>query len=86
MADRIRGLTIVLGADSSAFIKSINECNSAIAKTQSNLKDINKALKLDPANVNLLKDKQSELATAINQSKEKLEEEKRALEQMEQRR
>ena len=83
MADRIRGLKIVLGADSSAFIKSINECNSAIAKTQSNLKDINKALKLDPANVNLLKDKQSELATAINQSKEKLEEEKRALEQME---
>ncbi len=82
MADRIRGLTIVLGADSSGLVKAISEANSAIAKTQSNLKDINKALKMDPANVNLLKDKQQELGIAIEQAKDKLEAEKKAMEDL----
>lgn len=79
MADRIKGLKIVLGADTSELVSAIYNVNSAISKTQANLRDINKALKLDPGNVNLLKDKQSELSSAIEQTKQKIEEEEKAL-------
>lgn len=83
MADRVKGLTIVLGADTSELVKAIYSVNTAIKNTQTNLRDINKALKLDPGNVSLLKDKQNELATAINQAKQKLEAEKEAMERLE---
>lgn len=83
MADRVKGLTIVLGADTSELISAIHSVNTAISKTQTNLRDINKALKLDPGNVSLLKDKQNELATAIDQAKQKLEAEKEAMERLE---
>lgn len=79
MADRVKGLTIVLGADTSELVKSIHDVNTAISKTQTNLRDINKALKIDPGNIDLLKDKQQELATAIDQTKEKLQKEKEAM-------
>lgn len=83
MADRVKGLTIVLGADTSELVKAIYSVNTAIKNTQTNLHDINKALKLDPGNVSLLKDKQNELATAIDQAKQKLEAEKEAMERLE---
>ena len=79
MADRIKGLKIVLGADTSELTKAIYNVNSAITKTQTNLRDINKALKIDPGNINLLKDKQTELTTAIQKTKEKIKEEEQAL-------
>lgn len=83
MADRVKGLTIVLGADTSELVSAIHSVNTAISKTQTNLRDINKALKLDPGNVSLLKDKQNEFATAIDQAKQKLEAEKEAMERLE---
>lgn len=83
MADRVKGLTIVLGADTSELVSAIHSVNTAISKTQTNLRDINKALKLDPGNISLLKDKQNELATAIDQAKQKLEAEKEAMERLE---
>ena len=83
MADRIKGLKIVLGADSSELIQAIYQANSAIKETQSNLNAINKALKFDPGNVELLKDKQQELSTVISETKEKLEDEKKALRELE---
>ena len=83
MADRIKGLKIVLGADSSELIQAIYQANSAIKETQSNLNAINKALKFDPGNISLLKDKQQELSTVISETKEKLEDEKKALQELE---
>jgi len=82
MADRIKGLKIVLGADATELINAISKVNTEIKSTQSNLRDINKALKLDPTNINLLKDKQQELTKAVKESKEKLDAEKKALEDM----
>lgn len=79
---RIKGITIELGADASKFTKALAEVDKALSKTQTNLRDINKALKLDPGNTSLLKDKQVELANAIDETKKKLETEKQALEQM----
>ena len=82
MADRIKGLTIVLGADATELIKAITNVNNEIKSTQTNLRDINKALKLDPTNINLLKDKQQELTKAIKETKEKIDTEKKALDDM----
>lgn len=79
MADRIKGLTIVLGADSSELTKAIYSVNTAIKNTQANLRDINRALKFDPKNTELLKDKQNELTRAIEDTKTKIAEEERAL-------
>ena len=82
MADRIKGLTIVLSADSTDFVKAITSVNTAIKATQANLRDINRALKFDPKNTELLKDKQNELTRAIDETKNKIAEEERALKAM----
>lgn len=83
MAERIKGLTIKLGADASELIKAVTQVNSQLRSTQTNLRDINKALKLDPGSINLLKDKQVELTNAIDQTKEKIAAEEKALRELE---
>lgn len=82
MADRIKGLKIVLGADASELINAVYKANTEISKTASNLRDVEKALKLDPTNINLLKDKQTALTDAISETKSKIDAEKQALENM----
>lgn len=81
-AGRIKGITIEIGGDTTKLTKALASVDNAISKTQKNLRDIDKALKLDPTNVNLLKDKQKELASEISNTEEKLKTEKQALEQM----
>ena len=82
MAARIKGITIEINGDSTKLTKALADVDHALKTTQSNLRDLDRALKLDPGNAALLKDKQVELANAIDATKEKLEKEKEALEQM----
>ena len=70
--NRIKGITIVLDGDTSAFQKSLKIVDSALKTTQDNLKDINKLLKLDPTNTDLLKQKQENLKNAIVDTKDRL--------------
>ena len=79
---RIKGITIEIGGDTTKLVKALSSVDNALNKTQTNLRDINKALKFDPTNTNLLKDRQRELADAISETKQKLDTEKQALEQM----
>ena len=79
---RIKGLTIEIGGDTTKLVSALSKVDTAISKTQSNLRDINKALKFDPTNVNLIKDKQRELANEIEATKQKIDTEKEALAQM----
>lgn len=79
---RIKGITIELGADASKFTKALAEVDKSIKHTQTNLRDVEKALKMDPGNADLIKDKQYELSKAIEETKSKLEKEKEALAQM----
>ena len=65
MAGRIAGITIEIGGDTTNLQKSLRNVDSQLKTTQSNLKDINKLLKLDPGNTELLKQKQKELKEAI---------------------
>ena len=79
---RIKGITIQIGGDTTELVKALAKVDNALSKTQTNLRDINKALKLDPSNTALLKDKQEELAKAIDLSKSRLEEEKKAYQEL----
>lgn len=73
MATKIRGITIELNGDTSGLEKSLKGVNSKINSTQKELKDVEKLLKLDPTNTELLEQKQKLLADAVQLSKEKLD-------------
>ena len=73
MASRIKGITVEIGGDTTGLDKELRGVNSTIKTTQSSLKDVNKLLKLDPSNTNLVTQKQKLLKDAIGATKEKLE-------------
>lgn len=81
-ATRIKGITIEIGGDTTKLTKALSQVDSAINRTQQNLRDINKALKFDPGNTTLLKDKQVELAKQIEATEQRIKEEKIALDQL----
>lgn len=78
MAGRIAGITIEIGGDTTNLQKSLKSVDSQLKTTQNNLKDINKLLKLDPSNTELLAQKQKNLESAISGTKTRLEELKNA--------
>lgn len=73
MAGTIRGITIDIGGDTSKLSKALQGVNKDINNTQKQLKDVNKLLKLDPSNTELIRQKQSLLADAIGETKTKLD-------------
>ena len=81
MAGRIKGITVEIGGDTTGLEKALRGVNSSIKTTQSQLKDVNKLLKLDPSNTELLTQKQKLLKDAISSTKEKLDTLKTAQEQ-----
>lgn len=70
---KIRGITIELGADTSQFTKAMQSIDKTLKNTQSQLKDVNKLLKLDPGNTDLLKQKQELLNSSIEDTKKRLD-------------
>ena len=82
MADRLKGITLEIGGDTQSLSKSLKNVNSDIRNTQSQLKDVQKLLKLDPANTELLRQKQQLLKAAVSETKEKLDALKKAQETM----
>lgn len=73
MADRIKGITVVLGGDTTGLNKALSGTNREIKNTQSQLKDVERLLKLDPTNTTLLEQKQRLLADAVGETKSKLD-------------
>lgn len=82
MADRIKGITIEIDGDTTGLSKALKGVNQDLKTAESGLRDVNKLLKLDPSNVELLRQKQGYLTDAISSTEEKLKKEKEALEQM----
>lgn len=74
MASRIKGITIDIGGDTSSLQKSLKAVDGQLKTTQNTLRDVNKLLKLDPSNVELLRQKQKALQDAIKATNERLEE------------
>lgn len=81
-AGRIKGITIEIGGDTTKLTQALSKVDNALSKTKTNLRDIEKALKFDPKNTALLKDKQVELSKAIDETKERIKAEKEAYEQL----
>lgn len=73
MANKVLGITVDIEGKTSGLTKSLQEANSSINKTTSALKDVDKALQLDPTNVELLAQKQALLTKQIEQTSDKLD-------------
>lgn len=58
MVSRIQGITVEIGGDTTKLSKALESVNKSIKGTQSGLKDVNKLLKLDPSNTELVVQKQ----------------------------
>lgn len=82
MADRIKGITIEIGGNTTKLESSLKDVNKSIKSTQTQLKDVEKLLKLDPKNTELIAQKQQLLAQATSETKDKLEQLKKAQDQM----
>ena len=72
MANRVKGITIEINGDTTGLSKALSGINKDINSTKSELKDIERLLKLDPTNVELLEQKQKNLAKQIGLTEEKL--------------
>ena len=72
MANRIKGITVEIGGDTTGLDKALKGVNSTIKSTQSQLRDVNRLLKLDPSNAKLLAQKQQLLQKEISETSEKL--------------
>lgn len=71
-SNRIAGITIEIGGDTTKLTKALKDTDRAISNTQKSLKDINNLLKLDPKNTELLTQKQKNLEKAIKETKDRL--------------
>lgn len=73
MASRIQGITVEIGGDTTKLSTALSKVNKEIRDTQAQLKDVNKLLKLDPGNAELMAQKQRLLSQAVSETKEKLD-------------
>lgn len=79
---RIKGITIVIDGDTTKLEKALSKLNTELKNSQSALKDVDKLLKLDPGNTELLQQKYRLLGTSVDDTKQKLETLKEAQGQM----
>lgn len=74
MASRktIKGISIQLSADATGLTNALQNINKKIDSTSSNLKEVNKLLKFDGSNTELIAQKQRLLGEQIDNTKKKL--------------
>ena len=82
MADRIKGITIEIDGNTKGLSQALKGVNKDIKTTQTQLKDVEKLLKLDPHNITLLGQKMELLGREISQTKDKLSQLKSVQDQM----
>ena len=71
--NRIKGITVEIGGDTTKLEKALAGTNKELAATQKSLKDVERLLKLDPGNTELLEQKQRLLAQAAEGTAQKLD-------------
>lgn len=79
MAEKIKGLTYVIEADGSKFEGTMKDLNSILSSTKREMNSLDKALKLDPGNIDLLSQKFKASEKAISLTKNKIEETQKTL-------
>lgn len=80
-SNRIKGITIEIGGDTTKLDKALKSTDSSLSTIQKNLKDVDRLLKLDPKNVELLDQKQRLLAQSSELTADRLKELKRVAEE-----
>ena len=60
--NRVKGITIQIAGDTTKLDKALRETDGELSRVQKNLRDVERLLKLDPTNVDLLAQKQRLLA------------------------
>lgn len=83
MAKRIKGITIELDGETKGLDKALQSVNKRSINLQSELKDVNKLLKFDPNNTELLAQKQKLLGDQVENTTQKLSQLKNAQSQVE---
>ena len=73
MANRIKGITIEIGGDTTRLDRALSGTNKELSETQKQLKDVERLLKLDPGNTELLAQKQRLLAQSVEATSQKLD-------------
>lgn len=81
MAARIKGITVEINGSTTGLDKALKGTDGNISKVQASLRDVNRLLKVDPKNTELLAQKQKLLAQAVEETKTKLTALKNASEQ-----
>lgn len=84
MANLIKGLTVEIGGDTTKLGKALENVNKKSRDLSSELGEINRLLKMDPGNTELLAQKQKVLAEAIENTRSKLDTLKEAEKQVQQ--
>lgn len=84
MANKIKGITLEIGGDVQPLEKALASVNKKSKDLQTELKSVERLLKFDPGNTELLAQKQKLLAAQVENSKDKLLALKRAQEQVNQ--
>mgnify|MGYP000899209414 CR=1 FL=1 len=82
MAKKIKGITIEIGGDVQPLNKALEDVNKKSRNLQSELRQVERLLKLDPGNTELVAQKQKILAEAVENSREKLNRLRAAQEQV----
>ncbi|MDI9479524.1 MAG: phage tail tape measure protein, partial [Bacillota bacterium] len=82
MAGKIKGITIEIGGNTQPLNKALADVNKKSKDLQSELRQVEKLLKLNPKDTEMLAQKQKLLAEAVENSKEKLDRLKTAQQQV----
>lgn len=80
----ISGITLTIGGDTTGLNKALKDVNKNITGTQEQLRDVERLLKLDPSNTELLAQRQQLLSKAVQDTRQKLETLKTAEQQAQQ--
>jgi phage-related minor tail protein len=73
VAETVRGINVVIGADTTKLSKALSDVNQKSKDIQSELRQVERLLKFDPGNTELLTQKQQLLSQAVANTSEKLE-------------
>lgn len=73
MADRVKGITIEIGGDTTGLSKALSGVNKEINATQKQLRDVERLLKMDPGNVELIAQRERLLGQAVAETTTKLD-------------
>src|SRR5690625_5080810 len=72
MARTIRGINVQIGSDTTGLSKALSDVNKNARDIQTELRQVDRLLRFDPSNTELLAQKQKLLADAVANTQEKL--------------